>query len=97
MEASLERLQTAYIDLLYTHVWDDGTPLEETLETLGWLVQQGKVSLENLILIHQNIHPGSLYWVQQYDRLAATACRNDGQAAKYWAVCCLAAAVQPSL
>ena len=44
MEASLERLQTSYIDLLYTHVWDDGTPVEETLETLGWLVQQGKVN-----------------------------------------------------
>eukprot|EP00092_Neocalanus_flemingeri_P001742 GFUD01001860.1.p1 GENE.GFUD01001860.1~~GFUD01001860.1.p1 ORF type:complete len:362 (+),score=71.11 GFUD01001860.1:97-1086(+) len=43
VEASLERLETPYIDLLYTHVWDDGTPLEETLETLGWLVQQGKV------------------------------------------------------
>jgi len=43
VEASLERLQTSYIDLLYTHAWDDGTPVEETLETLGWLVQQGKV------------------------------------------------------
>lgn len=43
VEASLQRLQTSYIDLLYTHVWDDGTPLEETLETLGWLIQQGKV------------------------------------------------------
>jgi len=43
VEASLERLQTPYIDLLYTHCWDDGTPLEESLETLGWLVQQGKV------------------------------------------------------
>jgi len=44
IEASLKRLQTPYIDLLYTHMWDDGTPLEETLETLGWLVQQGKVA-----------------------------------------------------
>ena len=43
MDASLERLQTPYIDLLYTHCWDDTTHLEETLETLGWLVQQGKV------------------------------------------------------
>ena len=43
VEASLENLKTPYIDLLYTHVWDDGTPLEETLETLGWLVQKGKV------------------------------------------------------
>ena len=45
VEASLERLQTPYIDLLYTHVRDDGTPLEETLETLGWLVQQGEISI----------------------------------------------------
>ena len=43
VEDSLERLQTSYIDLLYTHVWDDGTPLTETLETLNWLVEQGKV------------------------------------------------------
>ena len=43
VEASLARLQTGYLDLLYTHVWDDATPLQETLETLGWLVQQGKV------------------------------------------------------
>ena len=44
VDASLERLGTPYIDLLYTHVWDEGTPIEETLETLGWLVQQGKVN-----------------------------------------------------
>ena len=44
VDASLERLRTSYIDLLYTHVWDEGTPIEETLETLGWLVQQGKVN-----------------------------------------------------
>jgi len=40
---SLARLQTDYIDILYTHVWDDGTPLQETLETLNWLIEQGKV------------------------------------------------------
>jgi len=38
-----EILYFSDIDLLYTHVWDYGTPLEETLETLHWLVQQGKV------------------------------------------------------
>ena len=32
------------IDLLYTHCWDDGTPLQETLETLHSLVQGGKVT-----------------------------------------------------
>ena len=43
VELSLERLQTSYIDLLYTHCWDEATPIRETLETLDWLVQQGKV------------------------------------------------------
>ena len=42
-EASLKRLQTDHIDLLQTHVWDESTPLEETLEALTALVQQGKV------------------------------------------------------
>lgn len=42
-EASLERLQTDRIDLLQTHVWDETTPLEETLGALTTLVQQGKV------------------------------------------------------
>ena len=42
-EASLKRLQTDRIDLLQTHVWDEATPLEETLGALTTLVQQGKV------------------------------------------------------
>jgi aryl-alcohol dehydrogenase-like predicted oxidoreductase len=42
-EASLKRLQTDRIDLLQTHVWDESTPLEETLGALTALVQQGKV------------------------------------------------------
>ena len=41
-EASLRRLRTDRIDLLQTHVWDDVTPLEETLEALTRLVDQGK-------------------------------------------------------
>jgi aryl-alcohol dehydrogenase-like predicted oxidoreductase len=42
-EASLKRLQTDCIDLLQTHVWDESTPLEETLGALTMLVRQGKV------------------------------------------------------
>ena len=42
-EASLKRLQTDHIDLLQTHVWDESTPLEETLGALAALVQLGKV------------------------------------------------------
>jgi len=43
VEASLKRLRTDCIDLLQTHVWDESTPLEETLDALTILVQQGKV------------------------------------------------------
>jgi aryl-alcohol dehydrogenase-like predicted oxidoreductase len=43
VEDSLRRLDTEYIDLYWAHVWDPGTPLEETLSTLHSLVQCGKV------------------------------------------------------
>ncbi len=43
VENSLRRLQSEYIDLYQVHMWDDGTPLEETLATLDRLVQSGKV------------------------------------------------------
>ncbi len=43
VEESLARLQTSYIDLLYVHVWDHGTPIEETLRALTDLVRSGKV------------------------------------------------------
>jgi len=43
VEASLKRLQTDYIDLYQTHLWDTTTPLEETLRALDDLVRSGKV------------------------------------------------------
>ncbi|GAA5027871.1 aldo/keto reductase [Actinopolymorpha pittospori] len=43
VEASLRRLGTDYIDLYQLHVYDDATPLEETLSTLNTLVTSGKV------------------------------------------------------
>lgn len=43
VEASLERLQTDYIDLLYFHADDDSVALEESLAAVDELIQAGKV------------------------------------------------------
>lgn len=43
VEASLQRLQTDYIDLYQIHGFDPVTPLDETLRALDDLVHQGKV------------------------------------------------------
>lgn len=40
---SLRRLQTDYIDLYWMHTWDTFTPVEEVMETMHMLIQQGKV------------------------------------------------------
>lgn len=43
VDASLQRLQTDYIDLYQTHSDDPSIPLEDVLGTLGELIQAGKV------------------------------------------------------
>ena len=42
-EASLRRLGVETIDLLQIHLYDDETPVEETMEALARLVHEGKV------------------------------------------------------
>ncbi|PVH71902.1 Aldo/keto reductase [Cadophora sp. DSE1049] len=41
--ASLAKLQTTYVDLLYVHFWDYTTSIEEVMMSLNVLVNQGKV------------------------------------------------------
>lgn len=43
LDASLKRLRTEYLDLYQCHRYDQGTPLEETLEALTRAVESGKV------------------------------------------------------
>lgn len=43
VEASLKRLDTDYIDLLYLHAWDGLTPVDEVMRAFDDLVRAGKV------------------------------------------------------
>jgi len=43
VEHSLKNMNTDYIDLLYLHMWDSTTPIDEVLRGVDDLVRQGKV------------------------------------------------------
>ncbi|KIA75639.1 dehydrogenase [Aspergillus ustus] len=43
VEASLKKLGTDYLDLLYVHMWDFSTGVEEVMQSLHHLVAAGKV------------------------------------------------------
>src|ERR1700712_1353979 len=44
VEESLKRLKTDFIDVLYLHIWDDITPIDEVLRAMDDLIKQGKVN-----------------------------------------------------
>jgi len=44
VEESLKRLKTGFIDVLYLHIWDDITPIDEVLRGLDDLIRQGKIN-----------------------------------------------------
>ena len=43
IENSLRELNTDYIDFFYCHRFDESTPIEETLEAIQILINQGKI------------------------------------------------------
>jgi aryl-alcohol dehydrogenase-like predicted oxidoreductase len=43
IEASLQKLRTTYIDILYVHFWDYETSVKEVMDSLHTVVMQGKV------------------------------------------------------
>lgn len=43
LEVSLRRLRTDYLDVYWVHMWDRGTPIEETMRALDDAVAAGKV------------------------------------------------------
>jgi len=42
IDASLERLDMEYVDIYQIHRWDDGTPIEETMDVLDEVVRSGR-------------------------------------------------------
>jgi aryl-alcohol dehydrogenase-like predicted oxidoreductase len=63
VEASLERLQTDYIDLYWVHMWDQITPFEEVMRGLDDLVRQGKV-------LYVGISDAPAWWIAQANAFA---------------------------
>lgn len=43
VDASLKRLNTHYIDLLWMHMWNPMTPIEEVMRSLDDLIRSGKI------------------------------------------------------
>ncbi|XP_070176763.1 1-deoxyxylulose-5-phosphate synthase YajO-like isoform X2 [Littorina saxatilis] len=93
VEQSLKRLKTDYIDLLQTHVWDDATPLEETLMTMNDLVRSGKVryvgasnvtgwQLQRIVELNKQMGFNACISLQQYSLVCRESEQDTFQACK---------------
>jgi len=96
VEESLKRLKTDFIDVLYLHIWDDITPIDEVLRGLDDLIKQGKVTYAAIsdtpawVVSKGNTLAGLMGWSQfialqvEYSLLARTAERELIPMAKHY-------------
>lgn len=77
LNASLKRLQTDYVDMLWVHVWDSVTPAEELVETMGQLIRAGKVR-------YWGISNSPAWYVAKVATLAAASGRPGPIALQYF-------------
>lgn len=77
LEASLKRLQTDYVDMLWVHVWDSVTPAEELLETMSQVIRAGKVR-------YWGISNSPAWYVAKVATLAAASGRPAPIALQYF-------------
>ncbi|KAK7047900.1 putative aryl-alcohol dehydrogenase aad14 [Paramarasmius palmivorus] len=69
VEASLKKLRTTYIDLLYVHWWDWDTSIEEVMDGLHNLVVQGKVLY---LVCRWSFHPPRTALTSQHQGVSDT-------------------------
>jgi hypothetical protein len=86
VEASLRKLRTDYIDILYLHWWDHSTSIEELMQSLDALVKSGKV-----LYLGISDTPGERFvptcsqsWADQVGQLGWCRKRTSMLAAKAW-------------
>lgn len=77
LDASLKRLQTDYVDVLWVHVWDSVTPAEELLETMSQVIRAGKVR-------YWGISNSPAWYVAKVATLAAASGRPAPIALQYF-------------
>jgi len=63
VNASLKRLKVDYVDLLWMHVWDELTPIEEVMRAFDDLVRAGKV-------LYIGISDAPAWWIARANTIA---------------------------
>jgi aryl-alcohol dehydrogenase-like predicted oxidoreductase len=63
LNASLKRLNMDYVDLLWMHVWDELTPIEEVMRAFDDMVRAGKV-------LYIGISDAPAWWIARANTLA---------------------------